>query len=491
MTEAVETNNTRATAAINVGSDLVVTAMSAPASAAAGGTISVTDTTKNQGGGSAAATSTRFYWSTNTSVDASDQVLGNRSVPIIAAGVSNTATTTLTVPANAATGTYYIIAQADGAAELTEAVETNNTRATAAINVGSDLVVTAMSAPASGAAGGTISVTDTTKNQGGGTSTASATGFYLSTDSWHSANDEFIGSRQLGELAANGTSTGSTILQIPANTSTGSYYVIAVADWNNSVVETTENNNLRASGTIRIGGDLVLTALSAPTAAVANTYITVTDTAKNQGAAAIAGTVTGFYLSGNGTYEPTDTFLGTRNVGALDGSATESASTQLLIPPGTLPGSYQLVAVADMNNTVVESLENNNTRSFAWVRIGPDMVVNVLLAPTSAAAGASIIVNDTTRNQGAEAAPASVTSFYLSTNVILDATDVLLGKRPIAGLGGGLSAAGSTSLTIPAGTVPGRYEIIAKSDGDDVMVESLETNNTRTRTIMITAPPQP
>ena len=224
---------------------------------------------------------------------------------------------------------------------------------------------------------------------------------------------------------------------------------------------------------------------------MANTYITVTDTAKNQGAAAIAGTVTGFYLSGNGTYEPTDTLLGTRNVGALDGSATESASTQLLIPPGTVPGSYQLVAVADMNNTVVESLENNNTRSFAWVRIGPDMVVNVLLAPTSAAAGASIIVNDTTRNEGAEAAPASVTSFYLSTNVTLDATDVLLGKRPIAGLGGGLSTAGATSLTIPAGTVPGRYEIIAKSDGDDVMVESLETNNTRTRTIMITAPPQP
>ncbi len=486
-----EGNNVRASGVLNVGPDLVVSAITAPAIAAAGASISVSETTKNQGGSSAAATTTRFYWSTNTVVDASDQVLGNRSVSNLAAGVSNTANTTLTVPSDAATGTYYVIAQADGAAELTEAAETNNTRATAAINVGSDLIVTAVSAPASGAAGGTISVTDTTKNQGGGTSTASATGFYLSTDSWLSANDEFIGSRQLGGLAANATSTGSTALQIPANATTGSYYVLAVADWNNSVAETTENNNLRASGTIRIGGDLVLTALSATTAAVANTYITVTDTAKNQGAAAIAGTVTGFYLSGNGTYEPTDTLLGTRNVGALDGSATESASTQLLIPPGTVPGSYQLVAVADMNNTVVESLENNNTRSFAWVRIGPDMVVNVLLAPTSAAAGASIIVNDTTRNEGAEAAPASVTSFYLSTNVTLDATDVLLGKRPIAGLGGGLSTAGATSLTIPAGTVPGRYEIIAKSDGDDVMVESLETNNTRTRTIMITAPPQP
>ena len=187
----------------------------------------------------------------DNTVDASDQVLGNRSVSNLAAGVSNTANTTLTVPSDAATGTYYVIAQADGAAELTEAAETNNTRATAAINVGSDLIVTAVSAPASGAAGGTISVTDTTKNQGGGTSTASATGFYLSTDSWLSANDEFIGSRQLGGLAANATSTGSTALQIPANATTGSYYVLAVADWNNSVAEplrTTTSERVGRSG---------------------------------------------------------------------------------------------------------------------------------------------------------------------------------------------------------------------------------------------------
>ena len=86
----------------------------------------------------------------------------------------------MTVPATTAGGTYYVIAQADGASEVPETTETNNTKFSAAIKVGPDLIVSAMSAPVSAAAGGTISVTDTTKNQGAGTAGGSSTGFYLS-----------------------------------------------------------------------------------------------------------------------------------------------------------------------------------------------------------------------------------------------------------------------------------------------------------------------
>jgi subtilase family serine protease len=117
--------------------------------------------------------------------------------------------------------------------------------------------------------------------------------------------------------------------------------------------------------------------------------------------------------------------------------------------------------------------------------------VSVLTAPSSAVAGTSITVGDTTNNQGAEATPASVTSFYLSTNSTLDAADPPLGVRAVAGLGAGLSQAGSVTVQIPANTAPGTYQIIAKSDGDNSILEYNETNNTRTRTITITAPPQP
>jgi hypothetical protein len=74
---------------IKIGPDLIVSAITVPAGAAAGGTFVVTDATKNQGGGTAATTMTRFYLSTDSILDAADVGLGNRSVPLLLAGASD------------------------------------------------------------------------------------------------------------------------------------------------------------------------------------------------------------------------------------------------------------------------------------------------------------------------------------------------------------------------------------------------------------------
>jgi thermitase len=317
VNENIETNNVRLSGVIKIGPDLIVSTVVAPATAVAGGTIDVSDTTKNQGGGGSATSTTRFYLSTNGALDGSDQLIGSRSVRLLAPGASASFTTTLTVPATAAGGTYYVIAQADGASEVPETTETNNTKFSAAIKVGPDLIVSAMPAPATAGAGGTISVTDTTKNQGAGTAGASSTGFYLSANTSVGPGAKFIGSRSLGELASNGTSTVSTPLQIPADTLPGSYYVVGRADWNGYVAETSDTNNDRSSGVIRIGGDLVMSAVSVSAAGMAGGPITLTDTTKNQGAAPVTETVTGFYLSSNSTLDATDQFLGSRVVGSL------------------------------------------------------------------------------------------------------------------------------------------------------------------------------
>ena len=55
------------------------------------------------------------------------------------------------------------------------------------------------------------------------------------------------------------------------------------------------------------------------------------------------------------------------------------------------------------------------------MKVGPDLLVTVLTAPTLAAAGNSINVTDTTANQGAGPAAVSSTAFYLSTNSVFDA----------------------------------------------------------------------
>ncbi|OFW29056.1 MAG: hypothetical protein A3J28_17200 [Acidobacteria bacterium RIFCSPLOWO2_12_FULL_60_22] len=55
-------------------------------------------------------------------------------------------------------------------------------------------------------------------------------------------------------------------------------------------------------------------------------------------------------------------------------------------------------------------------------------------------------------------------------------------------LGPGLTSSDSTSVTIPAGTTVGTYYIIGKADADNVVVETQETNNTRSATVKVTAP---
>jgi subtilisin family serine protease/subtilase family serine protease len=486
--ENIETNNVRASAVVRIGADLIVSAVSAPATAAVGGAIGLSDTTRNQGGGGGEASTTRFYLSANSTLDSSDVNLGTRLAPPLAAGASDSAIISVVVPADTVAGTYYVIAQADTANAVRETTESNNTRASSTVKIGPDLIVTAISGPSTAAAGAIISVSDTVKNQGAGTAGASATGFYLSTNTSVSSDDVSLGNRLVGEVAAGATATGSVSLQIPADTPAGSYYVIARADWNNRVGETLESNNEKAYGTVKIAGDLVVSALSVPSTASAGGSITVGDTTKNQGAGALPESSTGFYLSSNITFDSTDLFLGSRAVESLASSGSSSGSTEVVIPTVTPSGSYYVLALADWNAAVAESVETNNTRA-AVVRVGPDLIVSALSASSSAIAGTSISVSDTTKNQGTGAAQPSLTNFYLSSNASLDASDVFLGARPVRSLGTGLSDTGSVTLVIPASTLGGTYYIIAKADGDDAVMEPVENNNVRARIISI-APAQ-
>jgi subtilisin family serine protease/subtilase family serine protease len=487
--EKSETNNVRPSGVITIGPDLLVTALTAPATAAAGVSFTVSETTKNQGAGSAGGSTTRFYLSTNTSLDAADTEIGARAVPPLSGGASNQVTNTaLTVPASTATGTYYVIAQADATSAVPETSETNNTRVSGALKIGPDLTVSALTVPSLAAAGGSITVTDTTKNMSSGPVPSSSTGFYLSTNSVLDAADTYLGKRTVGALPANGSESASTTLQIPSGLASGTYYVLARADYDETIPETTETNNDKFGSTV-IGGDLVLTAAATSPTGTAGGSMTITDTTRNQGGAPVPQSSTGFYLSVNSSYNPGDVFLGSRTVSALAASTSEGASTQVAIPANTAPGTYFVIAIADWNGSVSESSETNNTRATGTIRIGPDLVVNSLNAPTTAVAGTTIAGSDTTMNQGGETAPATVTSIYLSANSTIDAGDQVIGTRQVSAVGAGLSSTGAVSLTIPASTPPGTYYIIAKADCTDSVPEISETNNTRARTITISAAP--
>ena len=115
------------------------------------------------------------------------------------------------------------------------------------------------------------------------------------------------------------------------------------------------------------------------------------------------------------------------------------------------------------------------------MKVGPDLTVSALTAPATVVRGVAFTITDTTRNIGGGPAGATTTSYYLSVNSTLDASDVLLSGRAVSALAGVAEETGSVSVVIPASQATGNYYIIAKADNGSVVTELLETNNTRVK----------
>ncbi|UCE42293.1 MAG: hypothetical protein JSV17_04810, partial [Candidatus Aminicenantes bacterium] len=483
--EISETNNTYART-IGIGPDLDITSMSAPATASPGQSIVITDTTMNKGSGVVAPSVTQFYLSLDNAIDASDTLVGSRSVPELAGGASSPGSTTVTIPVSTPVGDWWIIAKADGEELVSETSETNNTYVRS-ITIGSDvdLNISGLSAPATASPGNSIVITDTTKNIGAGIASPSVTYFYLSANSTVGTSDVLLGSRSVPSLDAGASSSGSTTVTIPETTSAGNWWIIAKADGEEVVSETSESNNAYARS-ISVGADvdLDITSMSTPTTAEAGQSIAITDTTKNIGNGVVGPTLTQFYLSLDNAIDASDVLLGSRSVPSLDAGASSAESTTVTIPENTVSGTWYIVAKADGGEVVSETSETNNTYVRS-IRIGPDLDVTSFRGPRTAEPGLNIILRDTTKNQGAGAANPSLTQFYLSDNHTLDASDILLGSRSVPMLAGGASSAGSTTVMIPEGTAIRKWYIIAKADGEEVISETSETNNTYVRTIRI------
>jgi subtilase family serine protease len=224
------------------GADLIVSTLSAPALGGAGMSLAVTHATENQGGTGAPASVIRFSLSTDATLDASDPVLGTYDVPPLDGSIRHVATTTLTVPPETATGAYYIIAAADNGSQAAEEIENNNVRPRF-IQIGPDLRITAFTVPATGVAGTSIHVSDTTSNVGGAGAADVITRLFLSRNTKIDTSDTELGVRFVPPLGPNETHSATTAVSIPAGTAAGVYYVLGHVDRDNEVSEISEINN--------------------------------------------------------------------------------------------------------------------------------------------------------------------------------------------------------------------------------------------------------
>jgi hypothetical protein len=215
-----------------------------------------------------------------------------------------------------------------------------------------------------------------------------------------------------------------------------------------------------------------------------------TDTTRNVGAGPASASATKLYLSDDVTLDVgEDTLLepiAGRSVPGLAAGGTNTGTLTIVIPAGTSTGKHYLIADADGAGAIAESNESDNARA-KIIYVGPDLRVLKLIAPALAAPGQTISVTDTTKNAGGAPTIASTTTrFYLSRNKKLDASDVLLGPgRSVPALVAGASSAVATNLTIPVGTAPGAYYLVAKADDTNLEAESRENNNVKAKVITI------
>ena len=245
--------------------------------------------------------------------------------------------------------------------------------------------------------------------------------------------------------------------------------------------------------------NLVTTAVSNPPATVAQGgNFNVTDTVENQGVAGAGASTERYYLSPDAVKGAGDVLLtGSRSVPALGVGASSSGTVSVTVPAATALGNYFLIACADDTGVVTESAEGDNCKasaSMVQVQAGaaPDLVVTALSnPPPSAQRGTAFSVTDTTRNQGAGATLVNTrTRFYLSLDMTKGSGDKRLkGAHVVPPLAPGASHTKTRNETIPLGTNPGTYFLIACADDRTAVVESDEGNNCRVATTQITVLP--
>jgi subtilase family serine protease len=509
--EVSTANNVLASSvAVLVGPDLLITSAAAtPAGVVPGGNLSVTFTAKNQGGAPATFDVGFALVPVTTAgvpTGAPDVVLGTygQAVSLAAGQTSAVQTKVLTLAASVPVGTYKVRVTADPDNAVTEASEANNSvLATALTTVAqSDLVVPSVTfAPAATRANGSVTITHLVRNLGGapGHAPASISRLFLG-----AVNDSVAGAFDLGTVAVNPVGAGATqsasrLVTVPPGIAPGLYFALAVADDGGVVVESNEGNNRGASVTrLVVGPDLVVSAGLTPAGASPGSRVSVTHTIANRGGEAAGPVSVAFALvpvtaTGVPTGAPAIA-LGPDRTGVVvpAGSAGASFVSSLPLPLDVDPGTYRVRLTADSGNVVAEADETNNTlltTGVLTIARANLTVQSVTFAPAASRANGSVTVTHVVRNAASAPGTAVPTTSSLFLNTSASTSGALfLANVSVPQIPGGGSASVVKPVTVPLGTPPGLYFVVAQADADGTLIESEESNTAGSQARLVVGP---
>ena len=471
--------------------NLAVQTLTAPKATVPGGTIDVSASLKNKLGRASAST-LDIYFSSDSTITTSDLFLGTIAFGPLSAGtttapaISPLRTTRVTIPPTTEPGDYFIGAIAGGGETPSETDETDDTKSIPLKVVRPDLtvpsvtVVSSLSATPNGVAPGlNVTVTHRLRNISVVPANAptSVSGIYLATGQDLASAVALLGTVTAPTVTALTTSgpITATNLTIPVGTLTGAYFVLVQANDDRAVNEMSTSNNVGATALpLLVGPDLTVTkATASPLSVAPGARVVVTNTVRNAGGELTGPFDVGIYLSSDNVYDGGDQLLATRRVApGLAPGAVSTAVTSVTLPNTLFAGPYFMIVRADVAGEIGEANESNNTLAAALSVVRADLLVQSVTAtssvpatPKAVAPGLPVTLATTIKNQAAAAGPAppAVLRLYLSTDAVLDGSDVQLGDDiAVRALGGGGGVTLTRIVPIPGGTLPGPYYVLAQ-----------------------------
>jgi alpha-tubulin suppressor-like RCC1 family protein len=436
-----------------------------------------------------------YYLSKDSTLDAGDRLLashletGVTLVPDSARGTTFTSAE-LRIP-NIISGSYFLLSQVNPAAG--DSFSPDNGAATPLLIQGPDLQVTGSAGKGSGLI--LPSVIATVRNLGLGVIPAGREipyEVYLSIDSKLTpvqggdillkSGSHTVGVDGFGPGASAEVAIGS--VDIPVNTTGGSYFALVVFNRQGAIAESDLSNNVAAIPVSLPSSDLTVSAITLPFEALgSSTSVTLTATVSNEGSMQFTGNyLVKFYLSDDAVYDFLDAELGTWNspsAGLAPGDKILASLTAFL--PKNSIGTRHLIARVSSADGVSDRVPSNNISSVETVINPPKIEIDkdtVKGLNDSVDVGGNLgplTIELTNTGAGAIAAgrPVSVT-FYISKDGTLAGNPF---KLETLSYTGGLTAGGSASLTtataLPTTNIPnGVYSLVIEANGDKSISEA-------------------
>ncbi len=483
--------------------DLTITDPSAlPGTVDIGDLINVSYQLTNLGDSTAANSTICIYLSDNTTLEAgTDILLGNDEAGSIQPAQSLAFSNDFVVPAGIDPGGYFILIVADCDSAVAEIDESNNI-STVAISVGqplADLVITDMDvSPDTLLVEETGSLAVQIENIGSGAAGPTTTCLFLSqNNTFEASEDVILISVDTDSLSAGNILALTENIEIPANTPSGRYFILAITDCLRNVQESNEENNVRAIPVVIIGDDpidlSVQVAILDQNAVPSGSSVKATTTIANIGVGEAGNSTFCLFLSENDSLEENqDLKLAEEIVPPLTAPDEISIDIDFQIPGNIDPGEYTVIFVADCENSISEADELNNIRTSRITVVPPDgadlLIINHAVSQTELSSNevftttfeVANIHPDLTTNP-------SISCIFLSKDPSFNPVeDDKLGEVSTIGLAAGDTTSHELQVSIPDGKEPGNYFILFVADCNNEISEDDERNNIARSSISIT-----